>query len=136
MLAGAAGASLSYPPYWTKMVIRVTRARIVGRYGGLRLLRPPASIASSRRWQSDAHRPPSRRRDRQRAARFPHHSWPATATMRGTGGPANQGGTEAPACSLIVRRRFAHHRSIAFSAARIASRLAPSIEPSRGLGGV
>jgi hypothetical protein len=50
--------------------------------------------------------------------------------------PARQGSIEAPACSFIVRRRFAHHRSIAFSAARIASRLAPSIEPSRGLGGV
>jgi hypothetical protein len=49
---------------------------------------------------------------------------------------ADQGGVEAPACSLIARRRFAHHRSIAFSAARIASRLAPPIEPSRGLGGV
>ena len=50
--------------------------------------------------------------------------------------PANQGGIEAPAWTFIVRRRFAHHRSIAFSAARIASRLAPAIEPSSGLGGV
>ena len=32
--------------------------------------------------------------------------------------------------------RFAHHRSIAFSSARIASRLAPPIEPSSGLGGM
>jgi hypothetical protein len=62
-----------------------------------------------------------------------HH---ARAQRRPDGQPANQGGIEAPACSLIVRRRFAHHRSIAFSAARIASRLAPSIEPSRGFGGV
>ena len=50
--------------------------------------------------------------------------------------PGNQGDTEAPAWTFIVRRRFAHHRSIAFSAARIASRLAPAIEPSSGLGGV
>jgi hypothetical protein len=60
----------------------------------------------------------------------------ARAQRRPDGRPANQGGIEAPACSFIMRRRFAHHRSIAFSAARIASRLAPSIEPSRGLGGV
>ena len=52
------------------------------------------------------------------------------------GGQPNQGSTEVPACSLIVRRRFTHHRSIAFSAARIASRLAPPIEPSSGLSGM
>ena len=45
-----------------------------------------------------------------------------------------QGSIEAPACSFIVRRRFAHHRSIAFSAAIIASRLGPAIEPSSDLG--
>ena len=73
-----------------------------------------------------------RARERAGRFRFAHgslrHIMPALT--------ANQGGTEAPAWTFIVRRRFAHHRSIAFSAARIASRLAPSIEPSRGLGGV
>jgi hypothetical protein len=83
-------------------------------------------------------RPP--RPDRQREARFHiahcplrHHERAQRCPM---GGPRQLGGTEARACSLIVRRRFAHHRSIAFSAARIASRLGPSTDPCRGLGDV
>ena len=79
---------------------------------------------------------PASARDRQRAARFHIAHGPLARSAVPNERPANQGSIEAPACSLIVRRRFAHQRSIAFSAARIASRLAPSIEPSRGLGGV
>jgi hypothetical protein len=68
---------------------------------------------------------------------FTRYGTPCARSARWPDGrPANQVSIEAPACSLIVRRRFAHHRSIAFSAARIASRLAPPIEPSSGLGGV
>jgi hypothetical protein len=68
---------------------------------------------------------------------FTRYGTPCARSARWPDGrPANQGGIKVPVCSLIVRRRFAHHRSIAFSAARIASRLAPPSEPSSGLGGV
>jgi hypothetical protein len=92
-------------------------------------LMPPLSSASVT--------PP--RRDR-RAARFHIAHCPLRHRVHAQWWPderpANQGGTEAPAWTFIVRRRFAHHRSIAFSAARMASPLAPAIEPSSGLGGV
>ena len=69
-----------------------------------------------------------------REGRSTRYGTNARAQQWPEGRPANQGGIEAPACSSIVRRRFAHHRSIAFSAARIASRLGPAIEPSSDLG--
>jgi len=64
---------------------------------------------------------------------FRHH---APSQWRSYKAARHQEGIEAPACTFIVRRRFAHHRSIVFSAARIASRLGPPIEPSNGLGDV
>jgi hypothetical protein len=61
-------------------------------------------------------RPPAR-------CAFPHRSLPASAPCA----------RSAVACSLIVRSRFAHHRSIAFSAARIAACREPSTDPCSGL---